>query len=219
VVGGSPPVTQGYDRFQIDEDELPPRDYSADRRFVGISLVVAAVIMALVLTDACAHPSTKWGRPEFFGRVAGLEMEVGEPRYWCRRGPRRGTATVATWSLTPAQIEWYMDPPESFRALPAFYDPPDGRELRPWQTGLPEPRDRKLWGSAIASIYYALSGPDCDSDFGVKEAAAEARLALTRPTTHYAYVYLSQVNKPYLLEYYMIDPVAGLIWVIEANQW
>jgi hypothetical protein len=206
--------------YTWDEDtDTPTHSRAANIRYFILMTIASAIIMALVLTDACAPAATKRGRPEFFGLVAGLEMDVGKARYACKRGPKRDGATVVTYTLTEAQRAWFIDPPESFREHPKFYDRAEGRELQRWQTGVPAPEERRLWGAAMASIYYAVNDPECDSGMTVKEAADEARLALSRPTTHYAYVFLSQLRKPLLLDFYMIDPVAGLVWVIVANGW
>jgi len=204
--------------YAWDEDSYTPtRSRAANIGYFILMTVACTITMTLALTDACAPAATKAGRPEFFGRITGLEMDVGKARYVCERGPKRDGAIVSTYTLTAEQRAWYMDPPESFRQHPKFYEPAEGREMQRWQTGLASPEERLLWGAAIASIYYAVDDPECDSGMTVKEAVAEARLAHSRPTTHSAYVFLPRVRKPFLLDFYMIDPIAGLAWVIVAN--
>jgi len=182
----------------------------------ALALASALLVLPLLL-PACSDPRGRRGRPEYFERITGQTMLMGEPRYECERGSHLQAAAVISYELTPEQMAWFRDPPEVFRQRPYMIGDTDGRAWQFWRTGVPEESEQRLAGQAVATIYYALDGEQCGGRIDIKQAAAELRRAHSRLTSHYAYTTIPQPKDDVLLSWYVIDMEEELFWVIDSS--
>jgi hypothetical protein len=177
----------------------------------GLAVLLAGGLLG------CGDPSLRPGRPEFFERITGHAFDLGAAGVECQRGRGVGRAALYRYDLSGEALAWLGDPPPIFRERPVLDGPPEGREVQAWRTGVArEPDEVAMTAQAISSVYWVLAG-DCEGAPDFRGTVSQLRASLARETTHLAMITIPQVREVLLMHLYVIDPVAGHLYLVDAN--